>query len=104
MEKVVWLPYGLVEDSGPLSTSGHVDDVAQFVAPGVVLAQTCAPDNPNYSRLQENLEVLEAAADAGGRRLEVVEIAAPALCERRGRRAGRRQRARRRQSACRRPT
>ena len=50
-----------------------MDDVAQFVAPGVVLAQTCEPDNPNYSRLQENLEVLEAAADAAGRRLEVVE-------------------------------
>ena len=73
VEKVIWLPYGLVEDSGPLSTSGHVDDVAQFVAPGVVLAQTCEPDNPNYSRLQENLEVLEAATDAAGRRLEVVE-------------------------------
>jgi agmatine deiminase len=39
----------------------------------VVLAQTCEPDNVNYSRLQENLEVLEAAADAAGRRLEVVE-------------------------------
>jgi agmatine deiminase len=73
VEKVIWLPYGLVEDSGPLSTSGHVDDVAQFVAPGVVLAQTCEPDNPNHSRLQENLAVLEAATDAGGRRLEVVE-------------------------------
>ena len=73
VEKVIWLPYGLVEDSGPLSTSGHVDDVAQFVAPGVVLAQTCEPDNVNYSRLQENLEVLEAATDAAGRRLEVVE-------------------------------
>jgi agmatine deiminase len=73
VEKVVWLPYGLVEDSGPLSTSGHVDDVAQFVAPGVVMAQTCEPDNPNFSRLQENLEALEAATDAAGRRLEVVE-------------------------------
>jgi agmatine deiminase len=73
VEKVIWLPYGLVEDSGPLSTSGHVDDVAQFVAPGVVLAQTCESDNPNYARLQENLAVLEAAADAAGRRLEVVE-------------------------------
>jgi agmatine deiminase len=73
IDKVIWLPYGLVEDSGPLSTSGHVDDVAQFVAPGVVLAQTCEPDNPNYSRLQENLEALEAATDAAGRRLEVVE-------------------------------
>jgi agmatine deiminase len=73
VETVIWLPYGLVEDSGPLSTSGHVDDVAQFVAPGIVIAQTCEPDNPNYSRLQENLEILEAATDAAGRRLEVVE-------------------------------
>ena len=73
IEKVIWLPFGLVEDSGPLSTSGHVDDVAQFVAPGVVIAQTCEPDNANYSRLQENLEVLEAATDAAGRRIEVVE-------------------------------
>ena len=73
VDKVIWLPFGLVEDSGPLSTSGHVDDVAQFVAPGIVIAQTCEPDNPNYSRLQENLEILEAATDAAGRRLEVVE-------------------------------
>jgi agmatine deiminase len=74
IEKIVWLPYGLVEDSGHLTTNGHVDDVAQFVAPGVVLAQTCAKDNPNYARLQANLEVLRAATDAGGRRLEVVEM------------------------------
>jgi agmatine deiminase len=73
VDEVVWLPYGLVEDSGPYSTSGHVDDVAQFVAPGVVVAQTCEPDNPNYSRLQENLEVLLSARDAAGNRLEVVE-------------------------------
>jgi agmatine deiminase len=73
VEKIVWLPYGLVEDSGPLSTSGHVDDVAQFVAPGVVVAQTCEPDNVNYARLQENLAVLLEATDVAGRRLEVVE-------------------------------
>ena len=96
IEKVIWLPFGLVEDSGPLSTSGHVDDVAQFVAPGVVIAQTCEPDNVNYSRLQENLEVLEAATDAAGRRLAGRRVAAPALRERRGRRAGRSPGARRR--------
>jgi agmatine deiminase len=74
IDKVIWLPFGLAEDSGPLSTSGHVDDVAQFVAPGVVLAQTAPPDNPNHARLLENLEVLETARDAGGRPLRVVEI------------------------------
>ena len=46
VEKVIWLPFGLVEDSGPLSTAGHVDDVAQFVAPGVVLAQTVRAGQP----------------------------------------------------------
>jgi len=74
VEKIVWLPYGLVEDSGPYSTSGHVDDVAQFVAPGVVVAQGCAQDNPNYARLQENLAVLRGATDASGRRLEVIVL------------------------------
>jgi agmatine deiminase len=74
IERVVWLPFGLVEDSGPLSTAGHVDDVAQFVAPGVVLAQTAPPGNPNRGRLRENLEVLREACDAAGRRLQVVAM------------------------------
>jgi agmatine deiminase len=74
VDKVIWLPFGLVEDSGPLSTSGHVDDVAQFVAPGVVVAQTAPQGSVNHSRLQENLEALKAATDAAGRRLEVVEL------------------------------
>lgn len=74
VEKVVWLPFGLVEDSGPGTTEGHVDDVAQFIAPGVVLAQTAPPGNPNHARLAENLEVLRAATDAAGRPLQVVEV------------------------------
>jgi len=74
VEKVIWLPFGLVEDSGPFSTSGHVDDVAQFVAPGVVVAQTAPPGNVNHARLKENLEVLKGATDAAGRSLEVVEL------------------------------
>jgi agmatine deiminase len=74
VEKVIWLPFGLVEDSGPFSTSGHVDDVAQFVAPGVVVAQTAPEGNVNHSRLQENLEVLKSATDATGRKLQVIEL------------------------------
>lgn len=74
IDKVIWLPFGLVEDSGPFSTSGHVDDVAQFVAPGVVVAQTAPEGNANHTRLQENLEVLKAATDASGRKLTVVEL------------------------------
>jgi agmatine deiminase len=74
IDKVIWLPFGLVEDSGPLSTAGHVDDVAQFIAPGVALAQTAPPGNPNHARLQENLAVLRQATDAAGRKLDIVEM------------------------------
>lgn len=74
VEKVIWLPFGLLEDSGPLSTDGHLDDVAQFLAPGLVVAQGCPPDNPNHSRFRENLEVLREATDAQGRQIEVVEL------------------------------
>jgi agmatine deiminase len=74
IETIVWLPYGLLEDTGRFTTNGHVDDVAQFVAPGKVLAQTCPPDNPNHARLQENLAVLRSARDARGRELEIVEM------------------------------
>ena len=74
IEQVIWLPYGLLEDTGRFTTNGHVDDVAQFVAPGVVLAQTCGEDNPNHARLQANLAALREARDARGRRLEVIEL------------------------------
>ena len=59
VERVVWLPFGLVEDA---DTDGHIDNVAACVAPGVVVAQTTADRrNPNYGRLHRNVEVLEAA-------------------------------------------
>ncbi len=58
VERVVWIPHGLLEDH---DTDGHVDNVAQFVAPGVVLAQTVDdPADPNHERLAENVERLRA--------------------------------------------
>jgi agmatine deiminase len=72
IEKVVWIGSGLREDH---DTDGHVDNVAQFVAPGVVLAQTVDdPSDPNHERLAENVERLRAAHDARGRSLEVIEL------------------------------
>ncbi|MDH3742908.1 MAG: agmatine deiminase family protein [Hyphomicrobiales bacterium] len=72
VERVIWLGLGLVEDS---ETDGHVDNVVEYVAPGIVLAQTVKDtSNPNYDLLQDNLKRLKQARDARGRKLEIVEM------------------------------
>lgn len=60
-------------------TDGHIDQLARFVAPGRVLAAR-QPDrlDPNRTSLEANLEILAAATDAAGRRLEVVPLDIPA--------------------------
>ena len=82
VEKVIWLPGGLANDE----TDGHVDNVACFAGPGRVLA-LCAPDaaDPNHRRLAANLETLDAATDARGRRLEVGYLEQPTFPDERGR-------------------
>jgi agmatine deiminase len=71
--KVIWLPHGLSEDR---DTDGHSDNVVQFVKPGQVVAQVAPdPENPNRARLEENLAVLRSATDAGGKTIDVVEMA-----------------------------
>ncbi len=81
-EKVIWLPGGLDGDYGPVGTDGHIDTVACFARPGLVLAQvTRDPADSDYKTLQENLQALKAATDAKGRTLDVVEIAQPARRE-----------------------
>jgi agmatine deiminase len=72
VETIIWLPYGQADDQ---DTDGHVDGVATYVRPGVVLAQT-APDpaHPDHERMRANLEVLRGARDARGRALEVLEL------------------------------
>ena len=82
-EKVLWLSSALDHDN----TRGHVDNLACFVAPGVVAALGCAdPADPQHAAVQENLARLRAATDARGRALEVVELPMPARPESRGRR------------------
>lgn len=72
VDKVIWIAGGLLEDH---DTDGHVDNVAQFVAPGVVLAQTVDdPSDPNHEPMAENAERLRAARDARGRQLKVIEL------------------------------
>ena len=78
VEKVVWLAKGI----DPEETNGHVDDVACFVRPGVVLAAvTDDKDDWRYELLQDNLRRLREATDARGRRLEVHTVPMPAIME-----------------------
>ena len=75
IRQVIWLGQGLVDDE----TDGHVDNLACFVRPGVVLAlSTDDADDENYAALQDNLARLRAAKDAAGRELEVIEVPQPA--------------------------
>jgi len=70
--KVIWLPRGLTPD--PI-TDGHVDGMAAFAAPAVVLLHTTAErSDPNYAITQGARRILQESTDAKGRRFEVIEI------------------------------
>jgi len=71
VDLVIWLPHGLVEDR---DTDGHVDGLAQYVHPGVVMLSVAAgDDDPNAPRFDQDRKLLEAVRDARGRRLEVMD-------------------------------
>src|SRR4029079_10240699 len=74
--KVLWLGEGIVGDD----TDGHIDDIARFVAPDVIV---CAVEedrmDANYEILQENLARLKAMTDASGRAFEIVTLPMPGV-------------------------
>lgn len=71
VEKVIWIP----GDPDEKETDGHVDGIAAFVRPGVVLVEVVRdPNQPHYRIMQENLKALQRQTDARGRRLELVVI------------------------------
>jgi agmatine deiminase len=71
---IVWLRAGVYRDE----TSGHVDNIACFLRPGVVaLTWTDDHNDPQFSTSEEALERLGRATDARGRRFEVVKIHQP---------------------------
>jgi agmatine deiminase len=73
-EKVVWLGRGVYEDE----TDGHVDNLACFARPGVVLLSWCEDaSDPQREISRDARERLEAASDARGRSFEVVLLPAP---------------------------
>jgi agmatine deiminase len=72
--KVIWLKDGIYLDE----TNGHVDNICCVVRPGVVmLAWTDDKTDPQYQISAHNLEVLEQATDAQGRRIEVIKLPLP---------------------------
>lgn len=72
--RIIWLDRGLEDDE----TSGHVDMIASFVGAGRVLLHMPEDKHDrNYERMQENKARLEAARDARGKKLEVIEIPQP---------------------------
>ncbi len=73
-KQVIWLGDGIEGDD----TDGHVDDIARFVAPGVVVAAHCDdPSDANFAPLAENRRRLVAARDSRGRPLTVVDLPMP---------------------------
>lgn len=75
---VIWIERGLLNDH----TDGHVDNIARFLAPGVVACQAPADaDDPNAARLDEIADFLKAQRDARGRMLQVVRIPSPGCVE-----------------------
>jgi agmatine deiminase len=75
---VIWIERGLLNDH----TDGHVDNIARFVAPGVVVCQAPADaDDPHAERLNEIAAFLKGQRDARGRLLQVIQIPSPGRVE-----------------------
>src|SRR5882724_9845532 len=76
IEKVLWLGEGIVGDD----TDGHIDDVARFIAPDVIV---CAleedPKDANYKPLQDNRRRLQTMTDVKGRPFEIVTLPMPGV-------------------------
>ncbi len=71
VECVIWLPGDPDDDE----TDGHVDGIATFVRPGVVLLEcTSNPDDPRWLYFELLRRQLEAATDAKGRRFEILTL------------------------------
>lgn len=76
VSKVLWLGEGIVGDD----TDGHIDDIARFVAPNMIV---CAleedPQDANYELLQDNLARLKSMTDSNGRPFRIVALPMPGV-------------------------
>ncbi len=73
VDKIIWLP-----GSATGITDGHVDGMARFARPGIVVADISDdPLDPEYEGLLENAKALSVATDCSGRALEVIFLKRP---------------------------
>ncbi|HEY2216530.1 MAG TPA: agmatine deiminase, partial [Solirubrobacteraceae bacterium] len=73
-EKVIWLGRGAFNDE----TDGHIDNLACFARPGVVLLTwTDDETDPQHAISRDALERLQTATDARGQPLDVVKLPSP---------------------------
>ena len=74
IDKVLWLANGLEGDE----TTGHVDILATFARPGVILLNNCLdPDDPNFAVTRDAKQRLDGAVDAAGNTVKIMEIPQP---------------------------
>lgn len=74
VDSLIWLGDGLLNDH----TDGHIDNIARFVAPGVVVCQSPSGiDDPNREVLLEIASTLRQWRSMDGGTLEVIEIPSP---------------------------
>ena len=76
--KVLWLGDGLQNDH----TDGHVDNLARYAAPGVVLCPVAfGAGDPNGGVYDSAARALSGMTDAAGRPLRVIRIPSPGWIE-----------------------
>ena len=74
--KVLWIPNGIYNDE----TNGHVDNICNFVRPGVVvLAWTDDENDPQYAISKAAYDYLSNETDAQGRKLEIHKLYVPSI-------------------------
>ena len=82
IDTVIWLPYGHSLDTGATGTDGHIDGVAQYVAPGRVLLEVPeSEESTEFVRARANLAALRASLDARGRTIEIEQLDPPLNAE-----------------------
>lgn len=76
VEKILWLGEGIVGDD----TDGHIDDIARFVSPRIIVcAEEEDPSDANYQLLQDNLIRLQSMTDVKGNPFEIVRLPMPGV-------------------------